>query len=382
MAKKPSIIIRDNHHALLAEIRKQGKTTRAELSRITGWTRPTISSIVDDLIELLYISELGLGESKGGKRPVMLSLNGDHALFGSIDISNGKTMNVIFCNLHGEVIESDVKPLKNTYDEVLAQVEEVIKKYEEKYDDRIKAYVMPVRGVLSKDGRNVVTKMRFQINDASLTQLETISDKSVYLERNAHAATYAEWRLALNMKHDLLYLSLGEGISTGFVSEGKLIRGTLMGAGEIARMPLLYKDNQYGENLNTLESIFKEELIISNLAKMTDGQVNPDQLETFFNKNDQTLNYRNFLIQNISASLFIVFNLLNIPNVVFGGRFKKFGEEFIELIHKELTKEHDHQIVEYYQKDFSIQYASCGDEIIALGACQLLVDKYLNFKFI
>ncbi len=50
-------------------------STRAELARITGLSRSTVSQRVDELLNLGVLVEAGDGPSSGGRRPTLLALN-------------------------------------------------------------------------------------------------------------------------------------------------------------------------------------------------------------------------------------------------------------------------------------------------------------------
>ena len=60
---------------LVSLIVQQRTSTRAELARITGLARSTISQRVEDLLELGVLVESGEGPSSGGRRPTLLALN-------------------------------------------------------------------------------------------------------------------------------------------------------------------------------------------------------------------------------------------------------------------------------------------------------------------
>lgn len=60
---------------LVSLVAQQKSSTRAELGRITGLARSTISQRVDQLLNLDVLVEAGEGPSSGGRRPTLISLN-------------------------------------------------------------------------------------------------------------------------------------------------------------------------------------------------------------------------------------------------------------------------------------------------------------------
>ena len=65
-----------HQHALqiLQLIRAQGSIARSEVAEKTGDSTFLISKICDELLEQEFISEVGRGDSTGGRRPTLLSL--------------------------------------------------------------------------------------------------------------------------------------------------------------------------------------------------------------------------------------------------------------------------------------------------------------------
>ena len=63
-----------NRNLVLKTIFSHEKISRAEIARISRLTRTTVSDIVADLIKEGLVSEIGMGQSQGGKSPILLSL--------------------------------------------------------------------------------------------------------------------------------------------------------------------------------------------------------------------------------------------------------------------------------------------------------------------
>ena len=70
--------MREHNSGLLLNLlfRQQG-LSRADLSRVSGLSRSTVSAIVDGLIDGNLVRETGAGDSRGGRRPTLLEFNDD-----------------------------------------------------------------------------------------------------------------------------------------------------------------------------------------------------------------------------------------------------------------------------------------------------------------
>ena len=63
---------RQNRRLVLQIAFETGATSRADVARITGLTRASVSDIVRDLVDDGYLRKVGVGESTRGKPPTML----------------------------------------------------------------------------------------------------------------------------------------------------------------------------------------------------------------------------------------------------------------------------------------------------------------------
>src|SRR3954467_7209637 len=71
-----------NQQLVLRAIYDRTEVSRAELARLTGLTRTSVSALVAELLRDGLIVETGRGPSTGGKAPMMLRVNRDgrHAI--------------------------------------------------------------------------------------------------------------------------------------------------------------------------------------------------------------------------------------------------------------------------------------------------------------
>ena len=93
-----------NKREILRLIRKAGEISRADIVNITGLTAPTVSRIVEYLVkEDKLVSYVGIGESSGGRPPVMLQFNGKDNFVIGIDLG-ATTIRGVLSDLDGNFI--------------------------------------------------------------------------------------------------------------------------------------------------------------------------------------------------------------------------------------------------------------------------------------
>ena len=94
-------LIRDiNSHLVLETIVNNGPVSRADLSKMLGLTKATISSLVQLLIEEGLVIEIGSAQTEKGRKPILLDLNQREGHVISLDLSVD-TITVLTCDLRG-----------------------------------------------------------------------------------------------------------------------------------------------------------------------------------------------------------------------------------------------------------------------------------------
>lgn len=79
-----------NTRTIVNTIRREGCVSRKDLVKLTGLTSGTITNIVNELINKKYLVEVGVGESEGGRKPILLDLNAEvgYAIGLSLEVTN------------------------------------------------------------------------------------------------------------------------------------------------------------------------------------------------------------------------------------------------------------------------------------------------------
>jgi len=93
-----------NRSLILNSIRRNGSTSRAKLARRTKLSPPTISRVVDSLVQEKLVLEVGTAESGeygSGRRPILLQFNSNVGYVIGADVGEIKIRAAI-ANVKGE----------------------------------------------------------------------------------------------------------------------------------------------------------------------------------------------------------------------------------------------------------------------------------------
>ena len=84
---------------LLEVIERRGPISRAELARITRLSLPSVSDIVDELLQLNLVIWVGEGDSTGGRPPRLLEFNANRGATLAADLSGESPALGAFVNM-------------------------------------------------------------------------------------------------------------------------------------------------------------------------------------------------------------------------------------------------------------------------------------------
>ncbi len=262
---------RRNLRTILSLIASGGTTTRAEVARVTGLTRATVSSLVGDLIDDALVVEAGMGPSLGGKPPTLIELNpgGRHLVVA--DLSTSPFIGTVI-DLAGRPVRSPLAaPGGSAHQQ---NVEHLLRTLIDESPYPISAVSLASPGVISFDGV-VVEATNLGWHGHPLAELtERAVDLPVTVVNDAQAtAVAAHDRLTRDPStaggsvSDLLLIQIGTGIGAGIILGGRVHVGNHRAAGEIGHSVIALDgpDCRCG-NRGCLETIASSPVIYRNVV--------------------------------------------------------------------------------------------------------------------
>ena len=233
-----SEVVRDiNRRIVLNLIRTRQPLSRADLARVSGLQRSTISLIVEDLIQEHWVLEGPTGRLPRGRRPTFLRLNDDRVIIG-VDLRPSQTT-VALANVNGKFTSQEVMP---TPPDPKAGVEALIQ--------RIQALLRACKGKkvegigISLPGRFSAGHLIFAPNlkwpDFDIRgPIAKATGLEVELENAANACVLAAiWFDGMEACRNLVVLTVSEGIGAGILINGQLARGLNGMAGEFGHVAI------------------------------------------------------------------------------------------------------------------------------------------------
>jgi predicted NBD/HSP70 family sugar kinase len=233
-----------NRDILLQTIHRNQPVSRADLARMTGLQASTVSVIIGHLIEEGWVLPGVLGRLPRGRRPTFVRLNDKHAIL-AIDLRPAHA-NIAVVDINGKILSRktvDFPPLKGGKEEarkILLKVAKEARALRAAHRDRI------FNGVgVSLSGRvdQKTQKLQFYAHGpwAQIDvhkELRAILQAPIEMDNAANASLFAErWFGQFGDAANVLAVSVSEGIGTGLLVDGQLLRGRDGMAGEFGHMP-------------------------------------------------------------------------------------------------------------------------------------------------
>lgn len=227
-----------NESLTLDLIRRRGPISRADIAKISGLTPPTVTAITARLDKLGLIEQHSVGESSGGRRPLLLKVNSQREPIIIIHIRSYKMVGYLIDPALGIHYKhsSSIRNLEqqDVLELLLTMVEECAKESQGK----AAAIGVVARGpVLSTEGISVFAPNIGWRNMPLKYILEEKFRLPVFVENDAKALTNGEYYYgAAKQANNLLLLKVGYGIGSGLMFNGSLYRGINNSAGEVGHM--------------------------------------------------------------------------------------------------------------------------------------------------
>lgn len=367
---------RNRKFEVLNLIRKRDGISRAELAKVTGLTRPAISSIINYLLDRKYVSESGKGESRGGKRPILLQLNKDSVYVIGIDLADELYIRGVVCNLGGEILKSEEITYENSFPEILKRIQELIFSLMSNLDkERIKGIGIAVSGIVDNVRSKIIHSSNFDIAHQDLGGLlENKFNLPVILENRPNAAALAEKNYGVGEAYqNLVYLSTGMGIGAGIISNGRIYQGSFGGAGEIRKIIIPFNGGNPNDGEEAeLEFKIRESYIVKAVEKVKNQRYTYKELLELFCAGDMDVtNVFHENAANLAYGAGVISNIINPEVLVLGGRVRELGENYMNHFRKSFYK----YISMPYINKTKVLVSKFGREGTAFGGAVLVLNS-------
>ena len=227
-----------NRNLVFNLIRIHQPLSRADLARISGLQRSTISLIVNVLLRERWISEGSTVSLPRGRSPTVLHLNSQRAVV-ALDIQPSE-ISVAAVDLGGMIIAQNKVALPGDPTKVIQTIVREVKKIlaiNGRSFDGI-GISIPGRPEPSPENPVFTPRIVWSVLDLKKT-LQRTTGLRVKMDNVANACVLSEvWFGESDGMHDLVVVNVSEGIGAGIFVNGRILRGRDGMAGEFGHVQI------------------------------------------------------------------------------------------------------------------------------------------------
>lgn len=220
---------------------RKGELSKPYICQLTNMTTPTISRMMDELIEEGWVIDRGCGDSIGGKRPHVFALNPDAAYILSVEIGR-KNLRIAVFNLNDEPIDGILE-----YPSILEERDDdaTLQYIEEKIDEtlnrlaidptKVRMCGVALPGLIDREGISY-TYLTYE-RPGIRAKLEKRLKMPVFVDNDSNVSALAERKFGVAKGvENVLCVNVNECIGLGMILNSKLYRGGKGMAGEFGHI--------------------------------------------------------------------------------------------------------------------------------------------------
>jgi predicted NBD/HSP70 family sugar kinase len=337
-----------NERTVLECIRQIGPASRAQIARVSGVSKPTVSQALSVLEKARLVREAG--RSSGGKGPtaVLYELNPSAGHVVGIDVGR-EGVRAAVTDLAGTIAARTDEPARLSSAKVLiAQLGRVARDVATDAGLRwrdVTVACIGSPGVFADDeyhptlAYNLPGWSRAGLLDAVRAELGT----HVLFENDVNLGALGERRFGLGRGvEDFVYLHVGTGVGMGIVIDGQVYRGANGAAGEVGYLPLAISDphDRDYRRRGPLESAIGAASVVKSArdAGLRRSGLTAEQVVDAARRGDaRAQGVVRELGARIGLALAAIVSVLDPALVILGGGIGRNGDLLLEPIQSELA---------------------------------------------
>jgi glucokinase-like ROK family protein len=392
-----------NKAIVLNTIWNQPDVCRADISRLSGLNRATVSSLVEELIADGYVVEKGMGESARGRKPVMLQANANACLMVGVDLGVDYAKLAI-TDFTMKVLDTEMFAVgpDPSYEEVVSGINACIQRLVRRAPSTVRGLAGIGLGVpgLVDSNRGILTfAPNLRWKNAPLRELvQNEFDVPVFVDNEANAGAMGEkWFGAGTGTQNLLYLSAGIGIGAGVFVGGQLLSGSKGYAGEVGHFTVTPDGLQCGcGNRGCWETVASEKAAIARAELAIEAGRQTSLKETIASRRNRGDGCRHLTAddlleaaekgdevaiqalkdtgRNLGVGIAGFVNAFNPELVIIGNSMGRMGHFVTEEAEREMRKRALPELAD----DVQLVPAMLGEDACVIGAASMVLNHILS----
>ncbi len=226
-----------NRSAVLNVIKTHGPISRTEVAKRTGLSAATVSGITANLIDNGLVLEKEVGDSSGGRRPILLVLNPHGGFVVGLKLAEDRITGAL-TDLEANVIVKLTRELRDHHiDQVVNTIEQIVNHFLSEgniLEEQFLGVGIGLAGIIDSAAGTLRYSPIFGWHDVPLGELlESKLQVPIYIDNDVNTLTITEQWFGKGQGIDnFLTITIGRGVGMGIVVNGQIYHGGKGGAGE------------------------------------------------------------------------------------------------------------------------------------------------------
>lgn len=386
--KKQQII---NRSLVIDLLRQEKLCSRADLAKLSGLKRATITYIVNEFMEYDLVVEDGLLSSSKGRRSIGIRINGEkYRTIGVMITRDYYSLGMI--GLSGEVFGTETYEVKKDMpgeviiDNISKKIKAMIARESE---CEVLAIGVAVPGPYKKDGDKLafVTNLLGWQNIKIYERMQSHFDIPVFVENDANAGVCAQqwFRKKKSEQQDIVYIVAGQGIGCGIIMNGEVQHGDMGGAGELGHTSINYMGpkcecGNHGCLEKYCSSIAVMERVRERLSNCENSVLSQDSdFDDFVNavRQGDTLAKEEYIFacECLAVGIVNLINMINPSDVIIGDILSDVDPDMmLEIIRNKVME----SITPFVSESLTIEYNKLKYNPILIGAGAIAAQNVLE----
>ncbi len=378
--------------AILRLIWQERQMSRAEIARQANLSRSTVSEIVNEILPMGIVAEMGEGPSKGGRRPIVLEFRDESCVILGVEMS-GTHVVVVLTDLRGNVLtsESRAHPVRTDPPGTRALIEELCRNCLGAPEARNRPLVgigvaVPSPVDPTRPGRLSSVVLPAWEERLGLEDLAARYDVPLMVDNDANLGALAEhWWGVGQGSDDFAYIKVATGIGSGHVIGGEIYRGATGVAGEIGHIAV----DPHGKSCicglrGCLVTLIGGKALIERAGELgvdfpasvlTGKEITVTMIEDAALDGDSlALQIANETAGHLGIAVAGLLNLLNPSLVIIGGELARLGDLLLDPLRSMVKSRTLISSVAAAE----IQVSQLGPRSVAVGAATMVLKAALR----
>ena len=363
-------MLKSGRRKIFEVLRRDGVTSRAALAQKCELTRPAVSAIIDDFINLGLVCEIGQGNSTGGKPPRVIAFDDTSIAAIGLDLGEDYIIKGVLSNLSGKILKTAEATYKNSFDSICSVAIEIVENLKRHVQVQISGVGVAVSGVVDIANNEVIGDATIDIkNKGFATILANACNLPVMLEKRPNAAALGEAYFGSGKDFSsFIFITTGRGVGAGVVFNGEIYRGFSGAAGEIGRLQL--------SNQGKLEEISRpgklaEEYFAT--QKISGGY--SEFLQAVRASDAKALKLVKLNAKQLAEAARIAADFFDPEAIILGGQALSFGDYHFDTFKEEFAKLSQSRET---GQSCSLLKAEFGNYGVAFGGAQIILNKLVS----